>query len=167
MISTLPLFNSIRDKAWVQQHFLMKSHGPKHVDLIINSFQSSWFLKTLSKTGSVHHGHAWKPSHAVGLIWVWSQDQITHFWSGFYLVWALNDAQSRVPKIPVVSREPLAALPGSGWTQTFQTTTNAFKFFLWSSLFQQGQQLPLFPRWEEKGRFMFWGGFFKLCFAFI
>lgn len=103
----------------------MKSHGPKHVDLIINSFQSSWFLKTLSKTGSVHHGHAWKPSHAVGLIWAWSQDQTTHFWSGFYLVWALNDAQSRVPKIPVVSREPLAALPGSGWTETFQTTTNA------------------------------------------
>lgn len=43
------------------------------------------------------------------------------------------------------------------------TTKNAFKFFLFTSLFQHGQQLP---RWEEKGRFgFFWVGFFSLfCF---
>lgn len=36
-------------------------------------------------------------------------------------------------------------------------TTNAFEFFLLTSLFQYRQQLP---RWEEKGRVVFWGGFF-------
>lgn len=67
---------------------------------------------------------------------------LTNLQSGFYLVWALNDAQSAVCQRPVVPREPVAVHLGSVYIYS-KTSANAFMFFLLMSLFQLGQQLPL------------------------
>lgn len=127
---------------------------------IISSFQSSWFLETLSKTGNVHRDHAWKTTHAVGLIqcllllFIYRDLKIKQLISDLVSTWFELWMMPRDPKTPLCfSREPPAALPGSGWTQTFH---DHYKFILWTSLFQYGQQSPLFPRWEEKGRVAFW-----------